>query len=131
MKNLSFFCLLSLLVFFSACSDKQVVEPEFDGLQLRVVNKTEQDLTAVNANGLDFGTIEADETTDYKELESMIEMPCISANIRGVDYYGGSYHIIFCGTGLITVTEGTYTLYVDGLWDENMLQTRLEREDTE
>ena len=61
----------------------------------------------------------------------MIEMPSISANIRGVDYYGGSYHIIFCGTGLITVTEGTYTLYVDGLWDENMLQTRLEREDTE
>ena len=127
MKNLSFFCFLSLIIFFSACSDKQVVEPEFDGLQLRVVNNTEHDLVDTNASGLDFGTIEANETTDYKELESMLEIPCINANIRGIDYYGGYW----CITGVPIVSKGTYTLYVEGLWEENMLQTWLEKEDTE
>ena len=131
MKNLSFFCLLSLFIFFSACSDKQVVEPQFDGLQLRVVNQTDHDLDNTNANGIDFGTVQTNETTDYKVLESMLEMPAISANIRGVDYYGGSFCIIFCGTGIVTITEGTYTLYVDGIWDENMLQVHLEKEETE
>ncbi|MGB1204521.1 MAG: hypothetical protein ACPG5B_02675 [Chitinophagales bacterium] len=132
MKNLSFICFLSLLIFFSACSEKQVVEPEtieFDGLQLRIVNKTEHDLVDTKAYNLDFGTVEANETTDYKTLESIMLLPDISANIRGLDYYGG----FFCGTGVETVTEGSYTLYVNGTWDievigENTLDAHLEED---
>ncbi|MGB1204522.1 MAG: hypothetical protein ACPG5B_02680 [Chitinophagales bacterium] len=112
MKNLSFFCFLSLLIFFSACSEKQVVESELSGLNLRVINLSSQTFDNVRISNFDFGTVQAYETTEYMQLESLGLIDGIPHVIGMAD--DEEFGIMgFCGNSIFSeITEGLYTLKI-------------------
>ena len=124
MKNLSFFCLLSLLIFFSSCEKS---EDTFGVLSVRVINESNQTLDNVSVGDFDFGKVRKRKNTKYQSLEyiSLVDgYPVIRGQIGKEEY--GVY--MFCGNSTFSeITEGLYTIRAN--FDDNCLYFSLEDDD--
>ncbi len=117
------FCLtLLLLSILSSCDRNVVVCEEFpkpkncDNVELTFVNKTGKTIEVLNIYGLEKGLckLEDNEVADPVCFESVVGYPN-SPYISGYAVVDGDTlrtMPMFCGTGLETIEEGTYTKFV-------------------